>query len=188
MKTSEVIFLVIGIIGGLLGTALFWSIHWLFGLLFAIFIAGIIWWYLNLKKKGSDYLQSLAKRLKVNFVSGAAGYGRLTGKYKGRDIEISINHDYEAMRGVGGLALSTAFMDSSMGVLAGMENFTSVKISHSIPLDEPCEIGSDIHLDENVALFLPPSNAVTGLPAISVSQFVKKIDHVVKTLKQREEK
>ena len=156
------------------------------GFVFTVFVVIVFVWYLKLKKKGDVYLKSVAEMLKCKFEGGKFAYGRVFGSYKGRKIEVSVNKDYDALRGFAGFIISAYVFDSAIGTLAGIKNFTSVKIEHKANIEKPFKLKDRIYVDKHFILYLPPSNEFTGLPKLSVKSLIAKIDEIIEKAEQIE--
>ena len=77
-------------------------------------------------------------------------------------------------------------LDSVMGALAGIENFTTVIVEHKSLVKEPFKLDDRTYVDEHLMLYLPPSDRTTGLPEIDARRLVAEIDNVIKKAKQIE--
>ncbi len=172
----------------IVAVALFWFIDIFFGLFFTIFVAAVLIWYLKTKKKGDAYMKEVARITGCRFQSGGFGYGFVTGSYKGRDIEIKVNKDYNSLRGLAGFAISSTLLNSAAGVLAGIKNFTSVKVTHNAHVEEPFKLAPRKYVDEHLILYLPASSEITGLPKLDAKSLVAEIDKIIKKAKQIEGK
>ncbi len=172
----------------IVAVVLFWLLDIFFGLMFTIFVAAVIVWYLKTKKKGDAYMRKVANITGCGFQSGGFGYGFVAGSYKGHDIEIKVNKDYNSLRGIAGFAISSTLLNSAMGVLAGIRNFTSVKVKHNAHVEKPFKLAPRIYVDEHLILYLPASSEITGLPKLDAKSLVEEIDKIIKKAEQIEGK
>jgi hypothetical protein len=172
----------------IVAVALFWLLDIFFGMFFTIFVAAVIIWYLKTKKKGDTYMKEVASITGCKFQSGGFGYGFVTGSYKGHDIEIKVNKDYNSLRGIAGFAISSTLLNSAMGVLVGIRNFTSVKVKHDAHVEEPFKLAPGMYVDEHLILYLPASSEITGLPKLDAKSLVADIDKIIKKVEQIEGK
>jgi len=176
----------IGIFLVFVSVVLLWLVNWMLGLAFTVFVAAVASWYLRTKRKGDLYLREVARITGCEFQGGELGYGRVVGVYKGCRIEVCVNKGYDSLRGLAGFAVSTAVLDSAVGILAGIKNFTSVKVEHGAHVEEPFKLDDRTYVDKHLILYLPPSNGISGLPKISVRSMKRKIDEIVKKAEQIE--
>jgi hypothetical protein len=179
---------IISIIGfSLVGVAviLLFLVSWILGLVFSIFAAAVIVWYIRRKKSGDIYLRELARFIGCDFESGGFGYGIVIGSYRGHEIEIKINQDYDSNKGLSGFIISSALLESTSGLLAGIKNFASVKIKHAADIVEPYKLDSRTFVDNNLIMYLPPSD-VTGMPTQSVKSLIRKINGLIKVVSDLE--
>jgi len=163
-----------------IGTVLFWLLNWMLGFVFTIFVAVVVVWYLKMKKRGDAYLMEIAKRTKCKFKGGGFGYGSVYGDYKGRKIEVTVGKTLDTGRSLAGFAISYSLLQSAVGAVAGIKNFTAVKVEHRARIEEPYKMDERTYVDKNLLLYLPESNEATGLPKSSVRSLVAKIDELVK--------
>lgn len=49
--------------------ALLWLVDWMLGLGFSLFIAAVMAWYLQTKRRGDKYLKEVARGIKCGFLS-----------------------------------------------------------------------------------------------------------------------
>ena len=171
-----------GYVGFLLvaiGVVLMWLIDWILGAIFTLFVICVMVWYMNTKQKGDRYLRAVARLTGCEFSGGGVGYGRVAGIYRGHDMEITVNSDYNSLRGIAGFALSAMVLESATGAVAGITNFTSIKIKHRGRVDTPYRLDDQIFVDKQVILFLPISQEMTGLPKTSAKSLVKRIDGII---------
>jgi len=109
------------------------------------------------------------------FERGGFGYGRVVGKWREHEIEVSVNKDYDSLRGLTGFIVNSRTMNSAVGVLAGITNFTSVKIKHNKPI-RSLDLDKRTFLDDHLTLYLPECNRITGLPLLKPEDLVRNID------------
>ena len=185
MKIIENAASVIGFSLTMVGVILFWWINWILGLGFTIFVIAVIIWYLRTKKTGNTYLKDVARLMGCKFESGGFGYGRVFGIYKGRKIEVKINKDYDALRGLSGFLISSALLNSATGTLAGIRNFTSIKVEHNGSVIKPYKLDETTYVDKHFILHLP-SSMITGMPACDINSLLRKIDKAINTAKKIE--
>jgi len=169
-----------------IGTVLFWLLNWMLGSVFTIFVAVVVVWYLKMKKRGDAYLMEIAKRTKCKFKGGGFGYGSVYGRYKGRKIEVSVDKTLDTGRSLAGFAISYSLLQSAVGAVAGIKNFTAVKVEHRARVEEPCKMDERTYVDKNLLLYLPESNEATGLPKSSARSLVAKIDSLVEKAEEIE--
>lgn len=169
-----------------IGTVLFWLLNWMLGFVFTIFVAIVAVWYLKMKKRGDAYLMEIAKRTKCKFKGGGFGYGSVYGRYKGRKIEVSVNKTLDTGRSLAGFAISYSTIQSAVGVVAGIKNFTAIKVEHRASVDETFKIDERTYVDKHLILYLPESNEATGLPKSSARSLIAKIDSLVEKAKEIE--
>lgn len=162
-----------------IGVILTWMINWILGFAFTIFVLIVLIWYRKTKKKGDTYLRKVANLLDCDFINDKFGYGRVIGSFNGHEIEISVNKDYDSLKGLTGFVISNWALDSAVGALAGIKNFTSIKIKHNLDIKEPIKLNNRVYLDDNLILWLPESNSATGLPKISARNTVIKIKEIL---------
>jgi hypothetical protein len=94
-------------------------------------------------------------------------------------MEVTVNRGYNSLRGIAGFALSTMILESAVGAVAGITNFTSVKIRHRGRVDTPYQLNDQVFVDKHLILFLPRSHEMTGLPRISAKSLIKRIDGII---------
>ena len=169
-----------------IGTVLFWLLNWMLGFVFTIFVAVVVVWYLKMKKRGDAYLMEIAKRTKCKFKGGGFGYGSVYGPYKGRKIEVSVNKTLDTGRSLAGFAISYSLLQSAVGAVAGIKNFTTVKVEHRARIEEPYKMDERTFVDKQLILYLPESNEPTGLPKSSARSLVAKIDSLVEKAEEIE--
>ncbi len=186
MRTGEEIAGYLGILLTIVAVALLWSLNWILGSVFSIFVLGVAVWYLKAKEQGDNYLKEVAKMTRCGFQRGGLGYGRVSGSYRGHTIEVSINKGYDSSSGLTGFTLSMTVLKSVTGVLAGIENFTSVTVEHKAIVEEPFRLDDRIYVDKHLIRYLPPSNRTTGLPEIDARRLVAEIDRIVEKAKNIE--
>jgi len=143
-------------------------------------------WYLKTKKRGDAYLMEIAKRTKCKFKGGEFGYGSVYGPYKGRKIEVSVNKTLDTGRSLAGFAISYSLLQSAVGAVAGIKNFTTVKVEHRARIEEPYKMDERTFVDKQLILYLPESNEPTGLPKSSARSLVAKIDSLVEKAEEIE--
>jgi len=170
-----------------LSVVLLWFLNWMLGFAFTIFVAIVVVWYLKLKKRGNTYLMEVAKRTKCKFKGGGFGYGIVYGDYKGRKIEVSVDKTLDTGRSISGFAISYSLLESAVGAVAGIKNFTTVKVEHRASIEEPYKIDGRTFVDKQFILYLPESNEATGLPKTSARSLVTKINRLVEKAKDLED-
>ena len=124
-------------------------------------------------------MKEVARKIGGNFRSGGPGYGKVEGTYRGRRVEVHIKKSYNSGKGLTGLAVSYSLAQSMMGVLAGLENFTIVKVEHKARIEEPRQIRDRIFLDKDSLIYLPESSSTTGLPKMKPKKLVENIEKLV---------
>jgi hypothetical protein len=169
----------IGVLLTVIGVVLFWSLNWVLGLVFTVFVLAVAAWHLRMKREGNAYLKEVAGLAGCDFHEGELGYGRVTGTRGGHEIEITVNSDYDSLQGLGGFVISEAILDSAVGALARIKNFTSIKVKHGAEVEDPMYLDERTYIDGQVILFLPTSNKVTGLPELKPEFLLAKIDEIV---------
>lgn len=92
------------------------------------------------------------------------------------------------LRGLAGFAVSAAVFNSMIGTLAGMKNFTSIKVRHEAHIDEPFRLDDKKSVDKHLIIHLPPSDEATGLPKYEVDSPIGKIDEIIGKATQIEAK
>ncbi len=183
MKYSEIIASYVGFSLVAVTILLLWLLNLSLGLAFTVFVGLVMAWYLRVKRKGDAYLREVAKRIKCKFQSGGLGYGRVIGFYKGYEVEISVNKDYDALKGLSGFILSEEILNSVIGVLAGIKNFTSIKVKHKAHVNVPFKLNRRTYIDKHLIVYLPFSDGVTGLPKCEVKSLIAKIDEIIEKAK-----
>jgi len=163
----------------MVGTLLFWLLDWMFGLIFTVFVIIVMLWYLRTKRSGDVYLEEVAKRTQCKFKGGGFGYGSVYGDYRGHKIEITVDKTLDTGRSLTGLIISSSVLQSAVGGVAGMRNFTAVRVGHRARVEEPYRIDDRTYVDKQLILYLPESNGATGLPKSSARSLVKKIDEII---------
>ncbi len=153
---------------------------------FTLFVAVVIIWYMQTKIRGDVYLKELANRTGCKFDSEKFGYGRVFGSYRGYEIEVSVNKDYCAQRGLSGFILTTVILNSVIGSVAGIRNFTSVKVRHKACLDKPFRLNDRTYVDGQFITNLPSSDKCTGLPICSVASLIERIDEMIEKAREIE--
>lgn len=176
-----------GISLAIFGTFLLWLVNIFLGLIFTLFVLMVLIWYMKTKVEGNSYMKEVAKLITCDFIPGGLAYGRVIGIYRGHKLEIKVNKGYDSSKGLVGLGLSTIALNSVMGLLAGIENFTYVKINHEAVLDEPFSLDERTFVDSKTAVYLPPSNGFTGIPSIKPTCLVEKINEIIDTIEKMEE-
>lgn len=166
MKLYEKIALAAGALFTIVGTTLFWLMDPFLGAIFTVFVGGVVIWYLKLKSKGNVYLKQVAKLMGCRFRSGGPAYGRVEGRFLDHEVDIRIRRGQDSGRTLGGFILSQALLDSTMGVLAGIRNYTRVTIKHQLDVEGVYELDRQTFYDENLLVYLPPCNEFTGLPLL----------------------
>jgi len=169
-----------------IGTVLFWLLNWMLGCVFTIFVAIVVVWYLKMKKRGDAYLMKIAERTKCKFKGGGFGYGSVHGDYKGRKIEVSVDKTLDTGRSLAGFAISYSLLQSAVGAVAGIKNFTIIKVEHRASVEKPFKIDDRTYVDKHLILYLPESNEATGLPKSSARSLVAKIDSLIKKAEEIE--
>ncbi len=183
MRYSEIIASYIGFSLVAVSILLLWLLNLSLGLAFTVFVGLVMAWYLKAKRKGDAYLREVARRIKCKFQGGGPGYGRVTGFYKGYEVEISVNKDYDALRGLSGFIVSEATFNSAIGVLAGMKNFTSIKVKHKAHVYNPFKLDKRTYVDKHLIVHFPSSDEITGLPKCEVKSLRAKIDEIIEKAK-----
>ena len=169
-----------------ISTVLFWLLSWMLGTVYTIFVAIVVVWYLKTKKQGDTYLMEIAKRTKCKFKGGGFGYGSVYGDYKGRKIEVTVDKTLDTGRSLAGFAISSSLLQSAVGVVAGIKNFTAIKVEHRASIEEPYKIDDRTYIDKQFILYLPESNEVTGLPKGSARSLIAKINRLVEKAEEIE--
>jgi len=169
-----------------IAVVLFWLLDWMLGSVFTVFAFIVMVWYLKMKRSGDAYLREVSERTKCNFKGGGFGYGSVYGDYKGRKIEVTVNKTLDADRSLAGFIISYAVLESAVGVVAGIKNFTAVKVEHRARIEEPFQIDDRTCVDKNLILYLPESNEATGLPWKSARSLVAKINKLIKKAEEIE--
>ena len=177
---AEKAFSYLGLFLVTIGTLLLWLLDLRFGFLFTVFVAIVMIWYIKTKKKGDIYLKRIAEITGCDFKSGGFGYGKVFGYYKGRKIEVSVNKTLDTNRSLAGFALSYSVLQSAIGSVAGIKNFTTIKVEHRASIREPYKIDDRTYVDKNFLLYLPESNGASGLPKSDVKSLVAEIDRLIK--------
>lgn len=171
-----------------IATALLWLANWMLGLSFTAFMVVVAIWYLRTKRRGVAYLKEVAKRTGCKFQDGKFGYGRVSGFYKGYEIEVSVDGGYDALRGLSGFMISDTIFNSTAGILAGIKNFTSIRVKHKAHIEAPFKFDDRTYVDEHLIIYLPPSNDVTGIPKCKPPSLVARINRMIKEAKRMEAK
>lgn len=183
MKTYQKIAVYSGVVLTIIGVMITWSLHWVLGLATTGIALFAYFWWKKMKTTGDSYLKELAEKTGLQFKPDNAAYGHITGNYKGYPISITVTNDYNSDMGLLGFVLSTTFMESPIGVQAGIENFTIVKIKHNKTV-VPIQIDNSTYLDENVLVYRPPFVDISGLPQIPVNVFKTKLDIMVDVIEK----
>jgi len=170
----------------LIVTVLMFLINVYLGIVTFVIIAGSAFMYFQLKSKGSDVLKEIGKLAGLNFEKSNVSYGKLTGKIDSFEVEVKVERDFSLEKGIGGLVLSSIFLESAQGVLAGIENLTIVKVKHGKKVKKPGFYKENIWVDNEYAVGFVRSNSFTGLPADSPQEVARFINDVVKIAKQIE--
>jgi len=170
----------------MIAVVLFWLLDWMLGSVFTVFVVAVMIWYLKTKKRGDDYLREVAERTGCNFKSGGFGYGSVFGDYKGRRIEVSVDKTLDAGRSLAGFAISYSVLQSAVGAVAGIKNFTIIKVEHRASVEEPFKINDRTYVDKHLILYFPESNEVTGLPKSDVRSLIAKINELIKKAEEIE--
>jgi len=186
VKTIEDIAGFLGILLTMVAIVLLWRVNWILGFVFSVFVLGVAVWYLRTKKQGNSYLKEVAGMTQCKFQRGGLGYGRVSGSYRGHKIEVSLSRGYDSLRGLAGFTISMVTLDSVMGVLAGIENFTAVIVEHKSLVKEPFKLDDSTYVDEHLMLYFPPSDRTTGLPEIDAGRLVTQIDNIIRKAEQIE--
>lgn len=162
-----------------IAVALLLSINMLLGVVTAGFVTLVLIWYLRNKQKGEVYLKELAEKLNGRLESEGLGYSRILASRKGRSIRISVVSGYNSIYGLAGLGISWLLLDSIVGILAGIENFTCIEIEHKVKVDKPFKINERVFADKHMIVYLPDSYSTTGLPKCSVKSLIEDIDKLI---------
>jgi len=178
VKSSEKIASLIGFALVLIAVALMWLINIWLGAVCTVIVAAALIWYRRTLKGGNTYLEDLADLMGCSYEGGELGFGRVSGVYRGREIEVAVNKDYDSSKGLAGFALSNLLMESTIGALAGITNYTSVKILHGGLVEEPYRLDQTSFVDRGLVLYLPPSGA-EGIPRLAVDEVVARINELV---------
>ena len=182
MFSSRVVREYVGYAGLLLtGFALImlFSANLVLGLATALFVALVLAWYLRAKWRGEAYLKALAERMGGRLEGGRLGYGRVVAVRGGRRVEVSVNSGYDSARGLAGLGVSVVLLDSMMGVLAGIKNYTCVRVWHRARVETPFRLGERTFVDKHSIIHFPYSHGTTGLPKCSVEALLAEIDEMI---------
>ncbi len=170
----------------LIAVVLLWYVDWTLGLLFTIFVVIVFAWCARLRTAGNYYLKQVAELTGCSFEGSGPSYGRVIGSYRGRQIEIGVSRGYDAARGLSGLSASLIAFDSVIGTLAGIKNFTVVKLGHKAHIAEPLRIGERIYVSKSEVLYIPPCDEVSGLPMVGVSSLVSEINRIIDMIEELE--
>jgi len=170
----------------LIAVALLWYVDWTLGLLFTIFVVIVFVWCMRLRTAGNYYLKQVAELIGCSFEGSGPSYGRVTGSYRGRQIEIGVNKGYDAARALSGLSASLIAFDSMIGTLAGIKNFTVVKLGHKAHITEPFRMEERVYVSKNEVLYIPPCDEVSGLPMVGTSSLVSEIDRIIDMIEELE--
>ncbi len=187
MELGEKIASLAGISLAIFCIILLWSISLLLGLIFSIFCLVVVAWYIRTKEKGNSYMREVAKLTGCSFIPGGLAYGKVLGIYRGHKLEVQVSKGYDPSKGLIGLGLSTIALNSVLGLLAGIRNFTYVKVEHKAVLDEPFSLDERTLVDRGIALYLPPCDGITGIPCANPSSLVEKINEILDTIEEIEE-
>ena len=165
------------------GIAFLWLINWILGLSFSLFTAAVLAWYLFTKKVGDDYLRKVAEKIGCTFEGDQLAFGSVYGRYRDRKIEISVAKSFNTSRGLAGLALSYILVDSLVGAVSGISNFTLVKIEHQARVTKPYQLDDRTYVAKSLVLYLPKSSSLTGIPSTTPEKFVLELDRLIEKLK-----
>jgi len=188
MRRGEEVMGYASILLTMVAVILLWLVNWMLGFTLMILVLGVGAWYLRARRRGDLYLKEVARLTGSRFHEGGLGYGHVSGSYMGRRLEVSVNRGYHSLQGLTGLTLSTTILNSAVGALAGIRNFTSVKLEHKGLVEEPFRIDDRAYVDRHLILYFPPSNRATGLPEMSPEHLATKIDEMVKRAKLVEDR
>ncbi len=175
------VFTIIGVSLTFIALILLWSVDILLGVSMSIFILLTFVWYLKTRRRGNSYLKRVAELMGCPFKRGWAAYGRVSGSYRGRIVVVEVKSGYDPSAGLTGLLASLATIDSSIGAVAGLRNFTIVRMKHQIPIDHPIRLFKGAYAVHGEAFYIPPCET-SGLPKITPSQMVSKIGELSNAL------
>ena len=178
-----------GVVAGFIGIlltvfviVLLFSVNLVFGSLFFLYVIIVVFMYLRLRRKGRRYLKELAQRTGLLFKGSLFGYGKLAGVYRGFEVEVSIESGYKPLRSLMGLSLSLLYLGSTLGVLAGLKNFTVVRIRHGMLVGMRVRLKSRLYIEDEFALYYPKSDGLTGLPKHDAKSFVAELNNVIRRI------
>ncbi len=173
------IFAYVGIALSIIGVAITYTLHWMLGLATTIIVIIAYLWWRNMKKEGDKYLAEFAKSTGLSYIQDNVVYGRIHGDYKGHEVSLTVTSDYNSDRGLMGFVLSDVFMQSAVGVVEGIENYTVLKLKHNKAVDEPYSVDKRTFVDKEVIAYFPPVGGPEGLPRISVISLREQLDRLV---------
>ncbi len=169
----------------IIGTLLLWNIHVFLGLSFSIFVIAVFSWYLMSKREGDLYLKRVAELLDCSFRHRRTAYGDVTGSYRKKRIVIEVKSSYDTSSGITGMIASISALDSMIGSLAGLENFTLVRIGHNAMITHPFKLMEGAYITSREVLYIPPCKS-SGLPKISPEHLVSKISDLLDVIEELE--
>lgn len=179
MKTYQKIATWAGIILSLIAVVIMFTIHWIMGVFATALVIFAYFWWKKMKTTGDQYLKELAEKTGLTFKAGGLAYGNVYGIYKGYEVSISVTSDYNSDSGLLGFTMSRIFMDSAIGVVEGIENYTIVKLKHGKALAEPYSVDRRTFVDTHAVVYFPPVKGVDGLPGQGVPGLIRHMDRLV---------
>ena len=179
MKTYQKIATWAGIVLSLIAVALMFTIHWIMGVFATALVIFAYFWWKKMKTTGDKYMKELAEKTGLTFKSGGLAYGNVYGLYKGYDVSISVTSDYNSDSGLLGFTMSRMFMNSAIGVVEGIENYTIVKLKHGKMVREPYSVDKRTFVDTHAVVYFPPVAGVDGLPGQAVAGLIRQLDRLV---------
>jgi hypothetical protein len=179
MKTHK-IFAYIGIALSIIGVAITYTLHWMLGVATTIIVIVAFLWWRNMKKEGDKYLVDFAEATGLKYIQDNVVYGRVHGDYKGHEVSLTVTSDYNSDRGLMGFVLSDVFMQSAVGVVEGIENYTVLKLKHNKVIENPYSVDKWTFVDRDVIAYFPPVGGPEGLPHISVLSLREQLDRLIK--------
>jgi len=178
LKTYQKIATWAGIVLSLLAVGIMFTIHWMMGVFATALVVFAYFWWKQMKETGDKYLKDLAKETGLAFKSGGLAFGNVYGTYNGYDFSISVTSDYNSDSGLLGFVLSDMFLESAIGVITGVENFTIVKLKHGKTV-EPYAVDKRTFIDTHAIVYMPPVGGAEGLPSQSVHGLIRQMDRLV---------
>ncbi len=112
-------------------------------------------------------------------------YGEVFGSYGERRIVIEVKGGYDAAFGLKGMLISIAALDSAVGSLIGLKNFTLVRVEHGAVVTHPLRLMEGAYVASREAFYVPPCKP-SGLPKISPKCLVSRIDRLLDAIEELE--